>query len=326
MDLVKVGIDAAVFILKLTLFIYIGLFLAYIACKREKILRIGFIFNPLVKFGKLPRCCSFYFLMSMVNSSSALPTLLGFYKQGLVNDDKQVIGATITAGLPLMLESIAFTGPIAIGLLGLKNGILFLAVFASIGLIEALIGIVYGRTMLSERGEGHDCDFNLNLNFNKEKRGIKFKGEVKEAFKESYKMLLKILKILVPLVFLIYFITNSEVIMHYITEWSRPIALIFPIGSETLPVAIISAVNIFVGLNMAQELIVNGMQAIEVFTAIIVGMFLFNFFDLFISFIPYNVSFFGRKLGLKVGLASFLAVGASELAVIMLLWCVKGIV
>ena len=62
MDLVEISIAAAIFTLKLTLFIYIGLFVANIACKREKILRLGIIFNPLVRWGKLPECCAFYFL------------------------------------------------------------------------------------------------------------------------------------------------------------------------------------------------------------------------------------------------------------------------
>lgn len=322
MDLVKVGIDAAIFILELTLFIYVGLFLAYIACKRKKLLRLGVIFNPLVRLGKLPMCCSFYFLMSMVNLSSAAPTLLGFYKKGLVSDDEQVIAATITAGLPIMFWYVLFfTGPIAIGLFGLKNGILFLGIWSFIGLVETIIGIIYGRTKLSESLQDEYAD-KVDCNFDETKK-VDFKQEIKEAFKDSFKTSLKILKILAPVIFLLYTIINSEEIMSYVNEGLRPIAVIFPIESEALPIAIAAAFNLIVAMSMAQQLIMGGLPVVDAFMAIIVGMFLFNMFEVFHAFIPYNVSFFGRKLGLRLSIALFLAIGASELVVIMMLWGIK---
>ncbi len=322
MDLVKTGIDAAIFIFELTVFIYIGLFMAYIACKRKKLLRLGVIFNPLVRLGKLPGCCAFYFLMSMVNLSSAVPTLLGFYKKGLISDDEQVIAATITAGLPIMFWYVLFfTGPIAIGLFGLKNGILFLGVWISIGLIETTIGIIYGRTKLSESLQDEYAD-KVDCGFDEAKK-VDFKQEIKEAFKESFKTLKKILKILAPVLFLLYTIINSEEIMSYVNEGLRPMAVIFPVESEAMPIVIAAAFNLIIAMSMAQQLIVNGLSVIDAFMAIIVGMFLFNIFEVFHAFIPYNVSFFGRKLGLKVAIALFLSIGISDLAVIMMLWTVK---
>ncbi len=322
MDLVKTGIDAAIFTLELTFFIYIGLLLAYIACKRKKLLRLGFIFNPLVRLGKLPMCCSFYFLMSMVNLSSAAPTLLGFYKKGLVHDDKHVIAATITAGLPIMLWYVLFfTGPIAIGLFGLKNGILFLGIWISIGLIETTIGIIYGRMKLTESLEDEYVD-KVDYSFDEAKK-VDFKQEIKEAFKESFKTLGKILRILAPVIFLLYIIINSEEIMSYVNWVLRPIAVIFPLEGEALPIAIVAAFNLIVAMSMAQQLIMGGLPVVDAFMAIIVGMFLFNMFEVFHAFIPYNVSFFGRKLGLKLSLTLFLAIGASELVVIMMLWGIK---
>jgi hypothetical protein len=326
MDLVKIAIDAAIFILELTVFIYIGLFLAEVACKRKKLLRIGFIFEPLVKLCKLPRCCALYFLMCLVNVSSATPALLGFYKKGLVRDDKQVITATITAGLPIVFWNVIFLiGVIAIGLFGLKKGILFLLVFVSMGLIQAIIGIIYGRVKLSGLSQGHDCDYEIEDMDSclKEKKGLK--EELKEAFKDSLKTLAKILKILAPVIFLLYVIINSEEIMIYVNAGLRPIAVIFPVESEALPIAITAAFNLIVALSMAQQLIAGGLPVIDVFMAIIVGMFLYNIFDLFHSIIPYNVAFFGRKLGLRLSSALFLSVGISELVVIMMLWSIKVI-
>ena len=55
-------------------------------------------------------------------------------------------------------------------------------------------------------------------------------------------------------------------------------------------------------------------------------MFLFNIFEIFHAFIPYNVAFFGRNLGLKVAMALFLSIGMSELVVVMPLWGIKVLV
>ncbi len=53
---------------------------------------------------------------------------------------------------------------------------------------------------------------------------------------------------------------------------------------------------------------------------IIVGMFLYNLFEIFHTLIPFNVAFFGSKLGLRVAIALFLSIGVSDLAVIAMLW------
>lgn len=324
MDLVNVVLDAGIFTLELTLFIYVGLFLAFIACRRKKLLKMGFVFKPLARISKLPMCCSFYFLMSLINLTSSTPTLLGFYKKGLISDDEQVIAATITAGLPVMFWYVLFfTGPIAIGVFGIKNGLLFLAIWTSIGLIETIIGVIYGRTKLSLPELPQGCEHGyegVNPGF-KEHAGLK--QEIKEAFKDSFRTLLKIMMVLAPVIFLLYIIINSEIIMAYVNEGLRPIAGVFPLDSEALPIAMVAAFNLIVALSMAQQLIVNGLSVIDAFMAIIVGMFLYNLFELFHTLIPYNISFFGRKLGLRVAVALFLAIGISDLAVIMMLWCLK---
>ena len=329
MDLVNVGIDATIFLLKLTLLTYVGLFLAYIACRREKLLRIGFIFKPLARVSKLPMCCSFYFLMTLINLTSSTPTLLGFHKQGLVSDDEQVIAATITAGLPIMFWYVLFfTGPIAIGVFGIKNGLLFLAVWVAIGLVETIMGVIYGRIRITEVPQGGcgvgDGDGISNENEKEsENERVDFKQEIKDAIKDSFRTLLQILKVLAPVIFLLYIIISSENIMAHVNEVLRPIAGVLPLESEAVPIALMAAFNLIVAISMAQQLIVNGLPVIDAFMAIVAGMFLYNLFEVFHTLIPYNVSFFGKKLGLKVAVALFLAIGISDLAVIMMLWCVK---
>jgi len=316
MDLVEIGIATAL----VSLLVYVGLFFACAACKWQKVLKLGFIFDPLVKLCKLPRCCSFYFLMCLVNLSSSLPTLSGFYKKGLVSNDKQVIAAVLTAGLPIMLWYVVFlTGPLVIGLFGVKNGIYFLVVWTSIGLVQTAIGVTYSRIKLSEPAQEQDCEYG---GYSYE--GGDFKTKITDAFKESLKMAVKVLRILAPVIFILYVITNSEEVMSYVTAGLQPIASIFPLDSEeALLISLTAAVNLIPALSITPQFIVDGLPLIEAFMAIIVGMFMFNLFDVFHSFIPFNVAFFGRKLGMKVAIALFLSIGISDLAVIMMLWAVK---
>jgi len=211
MDLVKIAIDTAL----VSLLVYVGLFFACAACKWQWVLKLGFIFDPLVKLCKLPRCCSFYFLMCLVNLSSSLPTLSGFYKKGLVSTDKQVIAAVLTAGLPIMLWYVFFlTGPLVIGLFGIKNGVCFLAVWVCIGLVQTGIGVTYGRIKLSEPAQGQDCEYEHG-GYSYEEGDIRTK--ITNAFKESLKMAVKVLRILAPVIFILYVITGSEEVMSYVT-------------------------------------------------------------------------------------------------------------
>ncbi len=327
-----VCVGAIIFILKLSLFILIGLLFAYIACRWRKLYKLGFIFNGLTRIARLPSCCSLYFLMSMLNLSSATPTLLGFYHKKMLND-RQVIVATITAGFPVMLWYIFFfTGPLAIGLLGIQNGLLFLLIWLFIGAVETFMGIIYGRFSLKYENyynkaflNGENQTFSYKYRgYEKERGRSVYIRQVKDAIKESLKTLAKILKVLAPVVFILYIVVNSEEIMRYVSMFLEPIARIFPVKEEALPITIASAFNIIIAMSLAAQLIEGGsLPPLDAFIAIVAGMLLFNIFEIFHTLIPYNVSFFGRKLGLKVAIAIFIAIAVSEIITIFVLFCVK---
>jgi hypothetical protein len=66
---------------------------------------------------------------------------------------------------------------------------------------------------------------------------IDFKAGIKDAFHKSLAMALKVLKILVPVVFLMHILVNSE-IMDYINGSLSPVAAVFPLLHEALSIAI----------------------------------------------------------------------------------------
>ena len=111
--------------------------------------------------------------------------------------------------------------------------------------------------------------------------------------------------------------------MAYVNAALQPVAEILPLEAEVIPIAMMAAFNLIIAISMAQQLIVNGLLVIDAFMAIVAGMFLYNLFEVFHTLIPYNVSFFGKNLGLKIAVALFLTIGLSDLAVIMVLGCIK---
>jgi len=176
--------------------------------------------------------------------------------------------------------------------------ILFLAVWCAIGLIETMMGVIYGRTRLSKSLQERYPKGNYRFGVPTPKNLEDFKQELKEASKDSFGTLMKIMKIFAPVIFILYVIINCEAVMSHVNESLRPIARIFPVEAEALPITITSAFNLIVALSLAQQLIMGGLPLIDAFMAIIVGMFLFNFFDLFHSLIPYNVAFFWQEIWL----------------------------
>lgn len=127
------------------------------------------------------------------------------------------------------------------------------------------------------------------------------------------------LKILIPVVFLLYLLVNSD-LMDYVNLLLCPVAEVFPLQPEVMPIAITGAFNLVVAFSMAQQLIVNGLALTDAFMGIIVGMFLYNLFEIFHTLIPFNVAFFGSKLGLRVAIALFLSIAVSDFVVILMLW------
>jgi len=80
--------------------------------------------------------------------------------------------------------------------------ILFLAVWCAIGLIETMMGVIYGRTRLSESlQEGYpEGNYRFDVPTPTPKKED-FKQELKEASKDSFGTLVKIVKILAPVIF-----------------------------------------------------------------------------------------------------------------------------
>ncbi|MEA1906917.1 MAG: hypothetical protein U9N12_08215 [Euryarchaeota archaeon] len=305
-------VDGAIFTFWVALLAYIGLFLASAATRWQWVLRLGFVFDPLTKVCRLPKCCSFYFLMCAVNITSSLPTLSGFYKNGMLGGDRQVITAILAGGLPVMIWYVFFfTGPIAIGLFGVRNGLYFLVVWLLIGIVQTTIGIGYSMIRLPRNFKDSGYEHPVEK--------TNFRVGIKDAFHESLGMAVTVFKILVPVVFLLYILVNSD-LMDYVNQLLRPVAAVFPLQPEVMPIAITGAFNIIVAFSMAQQLIVNGLGLTDAFMGLIVGMFIYNLFEIFHTLIPYNVAFFGSKLGLRVAIALFLSIAVSDFAVIMMLW------
>ncbi len=206
---------------------------------------------------------------------------------------------------------IFFTCPLAIGLFGIRNGIYFLLVWLCIGVVQTSIGIIYSRIKIPAHFEDSEYEHPF------EKKD--FKAGINDAFHEGLEMAFKVIRILFPVIFFLYILVESD-IMNYINELMSPVASVFPLQPEVMPIAITGAFNIIVAFSMAQQLIVNGLALTDAFMGIIVGMFLYNLFEIFHTLIPFNVAFFGSKLGLRVAIALFLSIGVSDLVVIAMLW------
>jgi hypothetical protein len=124
---------------------------------------------------------------------------------------------------------------------------------------------------------------------------------------------------LVPVLFVVFVFAHSG-IMAFFTKMVKPLSSWIGLPAESAQVTAAAVVNLVAAMGIGSKLSKNGLlTGGQVVLALLCGLFIFNMMELFHTTLPYNVSFFGPRLGIKVAFTTFLAIGVSEAIVIMLL-------
>ena len=312
-DLVKDSlVDAIRLLYKLVPLLFLGLYFSGVAHRIPKVMKVGIFFKPLCALSRLPSCCSVYFTLCLLNPSAATMNLVDLRKKGIL-EEKDVIVASLSAGLPIFLYFIFFAiAPVALPFLGIAAGMLYLFSLLGCGFFQTMLGIVIGNIWLEngleKTGDGDRQWENQPL-----------QTVLKVAFWGALKNLHSIVWLLAAIVFLVALLEHSGV-MSRLAAVAEPLLGILRLPSQSFTLISASAMNLVAACGMAEELMTQSLlTGREIVISLIAGAFLFNLGELWHTVLPYNISFFGFKLGIKVSVSLWTAIGISEIFVLAIL-------
>ena len=310
--LISVLLDSFRLLAELVPLVFLGLYFASLAYRIPKIRKIGILMRPLCTLSRLPLCCSVYFTICLVNLPAAVMTLVKFRKSGMI-DDNSVMVASLVAGAPVMLYiALFFACPVALPVLGLSAGLLYIGCFVGCGALQTLMGILAGRSLL-KKGPLPE------LSRDGEAECLPFKKTLVKALFEALAGLKSVIVILVPITVLVFLLANSG-IMAQTERLARPLTALVALPEAAIQLIATSAINVVAAYGIGGMLLSDGALTVtEVAISLMCGAFLFNIIELWHTLIPFNVSFFGVRLGIRIAFCLFAAIGLSELSVIAVL-------
>jgi hypothetical protein len=268
----------------------------------------------LASAANLPTECSTALTLFLVNSWTALAVLSEMHKKTKTINNNELIITVLVGSIPKIINStIFYFAPVAISVLGLYAGGLYLCLDISANLFVALIGIFFGRLMLTGNASKPVEDYKQDS----EKINI---TKIKNGLKESLHSSVRIVKILIPTVFITQLIANYLLVKPIIQEYSSVLGSIgFP--SSSLIVLFASLVSQSAAIVSSGTLLNGGEVSIK---ACLMLLFIARILHLGIGFlkgdIPINVSYFGGKIGLKVAVYQYVLIAIAYSLVILFIY------
>ena len=295
--------DLAVFLTRLIPLFMAGLFLAGVMTRSRLAGRLAIVMRPLTRLSRLPDECSMVFMLTVMSRGAGLVSLSELFRQGVVNSS-QVTVAFLCSFLPAALHHILFfAGPISLAMLGPSATAVFLLALFAIGVIRTISGIVLSRmgrgkaTVSTGVGEGQE----------EKALALTWKQVIGHSLKSAFWQMLKIMKVLIPSLFVALLLIKSGA-MNAVGLAVSPITNALGLPAAAFLLIVTATPSTIAGVSMAGALISAGdITHAQAVLSLVIAHFFNRQYLLVRTWLPLNISVFGAKLGGRVSLAAFFA-------------------
>jgi hypothetical protein len=268
----------------------------------------------LASLAHLPTECSAALTLFLVNNWAALALLSEERRKEHIND-RELIVAVLVGSIPKGLHNaLFFSLPVALSVLGTRAGGIYVILDFLASLFISAIGILIGRLLpvtqitmriIEQRDEPLADGWMIAL-----KRGIK------ECITSS----IKIIKVLVPTIFLAQLAIEYALVLPIVESYN---AAIEPLGfsSSSLIVLMASIVSQSAALVASGALLNDGsLTTVSCLLLLFVARFLHMGIGCFRIGIPANVSYFRGSLGLKLAAVEYSLAETANIIIISTLF------
>lgn len=292
--------------------IFLGFFVASIVRSSSYFRYLSLPTSRLASVANLPVECSTALTLYLMNSWAALAMLSELHKKKTINDDDLIV-AVLIGFIPKGLHSmIFFSVPVAVSVLGLYAGGVYVCLDIFACFFVAFVGIFIGKSRLKHRE---------SIIIDEENRIFAEKWTVKmiNGLKESMRSSKRIIKILIPTIFLAQLATEYILLLPIVETYN---SIVEPLGvsSSSLIVLLASVVSQSAALVASGTLLNDGSISVK---GCLLLLFMARFLHLGIGFlrigIPANLSYFGSHVGLRVTVIEYLLIEIANILIILTL-------
>lgn len=292
--------------------IFLGFFVASIIRSSSYFRYLSLPTSRLASVANLPVECSAALTLYLMNSWTALAMLSELHKKKAI-DDNDLIVAVLIGFIPKGFHStIFFSVPVAVSVLGLHAGGVYVCLDMLASFFVAFVGIFVGRSILKHRES-------IIIEEDDQIFAEKWTVKVINGLKESARSSKRIIKILIPTIFLAQLAIDYVLLLPVVETYN---SIVEPLGvsSSSLIVLLASTVSQSAAIVASGTLLSNGSISV---TSCLLLLFVARFLHLGIGFlrigIPANLSYFGSHAGLRITVIEYLLIESANIIIILAL-------
>ena len=309
---------AAYYVAKIVPIIAIGIFATSLAVNLGLMRKLDPLIKPLSSKANISAVSALSVVTCAFSTTAGYSMLVDGLNEKII-PERELIATTVISSFPSILPHLfQFFIPVVIPILGLTTGSIYVCLVGLAAFLKSCVGIILARLWLKRTPS------KLQLpGLDPAPAPV---GDKNEALNKSAKSTYKLLKRIVPTMFITLFLVSVAMEQNLFESFSailEPVTNILRLESEVALISATEIVNTYAGLILAGSLLSEGLISTKgVLIALLLGTVV-SFSARFVKHsLPLHVSLFGPKLGGKtvaVNAATTLAIDVLFIAVLLII-------
>ena len=314
-------IYAAYYVAKIVPIIAIGIFVTSLAVNLGLMRKLDRLIKPLSSKANISAVSALSVVTCMFSTTAGYSMLVDGLNEKIISE-RELIATTVISSFPSSLSHLfTFFVPVVIPILGLTTGSIYVCLVGLAAFLKSCIGIILARLWLKDANTSSSKPTLSTLD-PAHAPVVDNKSAVNKSAKSTYKMLKRI----VPTMFITLFLVSVAMELNLFESFSailEPVTNILGLESEVALISATDIVNTYAGIILAGSLLSEGLISTKgVLIALLLGTVV-SFSARFVKHsLPLHISLFGPKLGSKtvaVNAATTLAIDVLFIAVLLII-------
>ena len=309
---------ATYYVAKIVPIIAIGIFVTSFAVNIGLMKKFDRLIKPLSSKANISAVSALSVVTCMFSTTTGYSMLVDGLNEKIISE-RELIATTVISSFPSILPHLfTFFVPVVIPILGLTTGTIYVCIVGLAAFLKSCIGIILARLWLKRTPSTPQLP-----GLDPAPAPV---GDKNKALNKSAKSTYKLLKRIVPTMFITLFLVSVAMELNLFESFSailEPVTNILGLESEIALISATDIVNTYAGIILAGSLLGEGLISTKgVLIALLLGTVV-SFSARFVKHsLPLHVSLFGPKLGSKtvaINAATTLAIDVLFIAVLLLI-------
>ncbi|KAF5419676.1 MAG: hypothetical protein C5S49_00295 [Candidatus Methanogaster sp.] len=239
--------------------------------------------------------------------------------------EREVIATTLISSFPGILSHLfTYFLPVVIPILGFTTGMIYICLRGLVALVKTFLGFVLARMWLGKNvivtiPDGSSAHRQAHKPDNDSAGGKNNSNAWKKSLKTTYRMLKRIVPVMFVTLFLVAILMETGVFQD-VSKIIEPVTAILGLESEIALVSATEILNTYSGLILADSFFDTGALSTK---GVLIALMLGNVISFSTRFakhsLPLHVSLFGPKLGSKIVAINGVATLVIDIVIIIVL-------